>query len=232
MKTRLFFIPMMLVPHLVFGVVATEYTQVLNNIQLVKQYYNQLESLYHEAVMIQNQVESLKSIANYKDQWNEINAIKSRIDFTILRGRQTAGNIKNEYEKMKALEPDLKRSGDITREKDNWHQTTADTVDGAMAAVDQQNEAMDQEARAVQALLAKNNEALGQTQAIQTLNQLTAQLINQMQELRQLTQQQIQLQSAYINQQISEQKRVGENMNVMIHPSGDLESDYHMGGKL
>ena len=78
-------------------------------------------------------------------------------------------------------------------------------------------------------MLAKNNSAVGETQALQTMNVLIAQLVNQMQLLRQLTQAQINMQATYFNQEVAEKQKADTVANAMFHNYEDEpNSTYEM----
>ena len=49
--------------------IATEHTQILNNIELITENLRQLQSLYNQIEMIKNQVEELKSVATYQNNF-------------------------------------------------------------------------------------------------------------------------------------------------------------------
>src|ERR1700722_10463522 len=66
--------------------VATEHTQLLNNIELITENLRQLQSLENQIAMIKNQVEELKSVANYQNNFSDIDALRSNLANIIDQG--------------------------------------------------------------------------------------------------------------------------------------------------
>jgi len=58
---------------------ATEHTQLLNNIELITENLRQLQSLENQIEMIKNQVEELKSVANYQNNFNDIDVLRNNL---------------------------------------------------------------------------------------------------------------------------------------------------------
>src|SRR5271170_638137 len=59
--------------------VATEHTQLLNNIELITENLRQLQSLENQIAMIKNQVEGLKSVANYQNNFSDVDALRNNL---------------------------------------------------------------------------------------------------------------------------------------------------------
>ena len=60
--------------------IATEHTQILNNIELITENLRQLQSLENQIEMIKNQVEELKSVANYQNNFTDVDALRESIN--------------------------------------------------------------------------------------------------------------------------------------------------------
>ena len=60
--------------------IATEHTQILNNIELITENLRQLQSLENQIEMIKNQVEELKSVANYQNNFSDIDALRNQFN--------------------------------------------------------------------------------------------------------------------------------------------------------
>ena len=77
--------------------------------------------------------------------------------------------------------------------------------------------------------MSKNNQSIGQTQALQTLNELTAQTIPQMQLTRELLSEQISMQAAMINKENQEKQDMANKMDQIIHPIDNGNSSFDLG---
>src|ERR1039457_7059595 len=66
--------------------IATETTQVLNNIQLILTAARELESLNNQQTQIQNQIVGLQAVANYQNQFSAVNANSGQISILINAG--------------------------------------------------------------------------------------------------------------------------------------------------
>ncbi len=185
---------------------ATETTQVMNNIQLIISAVRQLESLYNEQAMIQNQIIQLQSVATYQNQWSGVNSNTSSITGLINQGISLSNQAESLLNQMQQAANNLVTNGTSSQETRQLGQGTMQIVQNSLNRVQQQRQQYQQEQDSVNQLLAKSNDAVGQTQAIQTLNQLVGQMILQMQMMRDLLGEQISLQSAAINQQNQEKQ--------------------------
>src|SRR5277367_338299 len=58
---------------------ATEHTQLLNNIELITENLRQLQSLENQIAMIKNQVEELKSVANYQNNFTDVDEMRNQL---------------------------------------------------------------------------------------------------------------------------------------------------------
>ncbi len=200
---------------------ATETTQVLNNIQLILSAVRQLESLYNEQTMIQNQIVQLQSVATYQNQWSAVNSNTSSIIGLINQGISLSNQAESLLNQMQQAANNLVTNGTSSQETRQLGQGTMQIVQNSLNRVQQQRQQYRQEQDSVNQLLAKSNDAVGQTQAIQTLNQLVGQMILQMQMMRDLLGEQISLQSAAINEQ-NQEKQDQANASDQMYNAVDV----------
>lgn len=193
--------------------IATETTQVLNNIQLILTAARQLESLYNEQTMIQNQIVQLQSVATYQNQFSAINVNSGQISILINQGINNSNQTETLLNQMLQAANNLLKSGTTTQETIQLGQGTMQMVQSSLSAVQTQRQDYQQEQNTLNALLAKSNNAVGQTQAIQVLNQLVGQMILQEQLTRELLSQQINLQAATINEHNQEKQDQANSFN-------------------
>ncbi len=209
--------------------VATEHTQILNNIQLLQNYYNQVKSLYNEAVMIKNQIESLKSVATFKGDWGGITGALDKVNDIINRGKIQMGSISRYYDELKALKEKLKGASTGSQMEESLNNSVQQNLEGSLKTVDEQSQAMVEESKSLQELLAKNDASVGQTQALQTLNQLTGQLVQQSQQTRQLMAAQIGMQASINSALIEEKRKAKEQGDAIFKPIKNEDSNFHIG---
>ena len=103
-----------LVPFLVFVShsmaqdVATEHTQILNNVELIINGERQLQSLLNEAQMIENQIEQLKSIATYPvTVFVQLDGLRAQLFDLVNQGISLSGQIANQLNDMKLEAEDI-----------------------------------------------------------------------------------------------------------------------------
>jgi conjugal transfer/entry exclusion protein len=208
---------------------ATESTQILNNIQLIITAARELQSLSNQQVQIQNQIVGLQAVANYQNQFGAINANSGQISILINLGINNSNQTEALLTQMQQAATNILNSGTTSQETIQLAQGTMQIVQNAQSAVQTQRQDYQLEQNNVNALLAKSNSAVGQTQAIQTLNQLVGQMIQQQQLTRELINQLINLQTAQINQD-TQDKQDGANLVNQIYqpvPAGQSSFSYN-----
>jgi len=103
-----------------------------------------------------------------------------------------------------------------------------DISHNAINRVSQERKNYQQETDAVNALMAKSEQAVGQTQALQTSNELAAQTIQQMQSTRELLSENIIVQAVTAMREIQERRDMINTMDQMIQPSDNSEGSINM----
>ena len=208
---------------------ATEHTQLLNNIELITENLRQLESLENQVEMIKNQVEELKSVATYHNEFSETDSLRGTLSNLINEGASLSDQTQSILANMQQEENNLISNGTMVDQENSLGHGTMNIVQNALNRVKEQRESYQQEMNAVNTLMSKNNQSLGQTQALQTLNELTAQIIPQMQLTRELLSEQISIQSAMINKENQEKQDMANKMNQIIHPIDNGSSSFDLG---
>ncbi len=196
---------------------ATEWTQILNNIQLLEQTKHQIDGLYNDAVMIRNQVEALKSIASYKGSWGDVDQILVQIEAVRQRNTSVWNNVQSAYNQVRELYPDIAAKEDYGLAVKTLNNPVLAAADGGFQVTVDQGPRMAVEDQVVRNLLEKSDNAVGQTQALQTMNQLMGQLINQMQELRALNEWQLAQKSAEARKQAELENKEQKDMEAVFH---------------
>lgn len=203
---------------------ATEHTQLLNNIELITENLRQLQSLYNEMQMINNQVQELKSVANYQNNFNDIDTLRGNLTDITNQGTSLSNQTQTVLLQMQQELNNMPANGTLTDQEENFDQGALNIVQSALNRVAQLRQSYQQENSSVNALMDKNNQAIGQTQALQTSNQLAAQNLVSNQSTQELLSEQISLQAAMMNKQLQEEKDEDDKMKQIFNASDDGSS--------
>jgi P-type conjugative transfer protein TrbJ len=209
--------------------VATEHTQVLNNIELITENLRQLQSLYNQVEMIKNQVEGLKSVATFQNSFGDMDTLREALTNVISEGMMLSDRTQSLLNSMQQQAGKMTVDGTMIDEEMTLGQGTMNIVQNALDRVKEQRESYQREMDGVNSLMAKNNQSVGQTQALQTLNELTAQIIPQMQLTRELLSEQISMQAAMMGKENQEKQDMANKMGQIIHPIDNSESSFDLG---
>jgi len=204
--------------------VATEHTQLLNNIELITENLRQLQSLENQIEMIKNQVEGLKSVANYQNNFNDIDALRNNLTNMTNQGSALSSQTQNILTQMQQEINNLPANGTMVDRENSIDQSTVNVLQNSLNRVTQERQNYQQETDAVNALMAKNDQAVGQTQALQTSNQIAAQTIAQMQSTRELLSENIVVQAVTTMREIKERQDMINTINQMVQPDNSDNS--------
>ena len=153
---------------------ASEHTQILNNVELISENLRQLQNLENQLVMIKNQVEELKSVANYQNNFNDINALRNNLVNITNQGTALSNQNQVLLTQMQQDISNLPASGSMIDQQESLDQGTLNIVQNALNRAAQLRQSYSQVVNSVNSLMDKNDQAVGQTQALQTSNQLAA----------------------------------------------------------
>jgi len=204
--------------------VATEHTQILNNLELVMENLRILQSLYNEMQMIQNQVEELKSVATYQDGFSDTDSLRNQLTGITAQGTELSSQTQTILNQMQQVLNTLPANGTMTDQQESLDQDALTVVQNAINRTNQLRQSYQQQSDSLRSLMAKNNQAVGQTQALQTSNQLAAQNIAQTQSTQELLSEQISMLAAMMNKQFQQEMAEDEKMKQIIHPMDDGSS--------
>lgn len=209
--------------------IATEHTQILNNIELITENIRQLQSLYNQIEMIKNQVAELKSVATYQNEFSEIDSLREILADLINRGLSLSDKTQDILATIRQEAGNFTINGTAADELNSIGGGTMNIVQDALNRVKEQRLSYQREMDAVNVLMEKSNRSIGQTQALQTLNELTAQTIPQMQLMRELLSEQISMQAAMMNKENQEKQDISDRMDKIIHPIDKGSSSFDLG---
>ncbi len=204
--------------------VATEHTQLLNNIELITENLRQLQSLENQIAMIKNQVEELKSVANYQNNFTDVDALRSNLTNITNQGTALSNQTRSTLIQMQQELNTLPVDGNMMDRQDSLDQGTLNIVQNTLNRVMQLRQSYQQVINSVNALMDKNDQAVGQTQALQTSNQLAAQSIAQTQSTQELLSEQISIQAAMMSKQLREEQDEDNKMKQIFNAQDDGSS--------
>ncbi len=189
---------------------ALETTQMLNHIELVVQYkemvvqtYQQLQQLQQLINQYRNMVQNTLSLP--QTVWGDVTGQLNRLAGLVRQGQALAyslSNLDQEFQnRFKGYNFYLNQNmtgQQFSTQYATWTKQTQDTIRGCMLAGHEQMEGLGDEEADMRRLLQLSESAEGRMQALQAGNQITAQMLPQMQKLRQLVTSQMQMQGAYL----------------------------------
>ncbi len=208
--------------------VATEHTQLLNNIELITENLRQLQSLENQISMINNQVEELKSVANYQNSLGDSDDLRNELTQMTNQGTALSDQTLSLLSTIQQQNI-VPTNGTLTDSQELLDQSTMNIVQNAVTRVKQLRQSYQQETSLVNSLMDKNNQAVGQTQAIQTSNEIAAQNIAQNQSTQELLSEQISIQSAMVTKQLEDEKDEDDKMKQIFNGEDDGSSIFGSG---
>ena len=203
---------------------ATEHTQLLNNIELITENLRQLQSLENQIEMIRNQVEGLKSVANYQNNFTDVEGLRNQLTSITSQGTVLSNQTQAILTQMQQEIANLPANGSMIDQQESLDQGTLNIVQNALNRAMQLRRSYSQVVNSVNALMDKNDQAVGETQALQTSNQLAAQSIAQTQSTQELLSEQISLQATMMTKQLQEEQDEDNKMKQIFNVEDDGNS--------
>ena len=204
--------------------IATEHTQLLNNVELITENLRQLQSLENQIAMIKNQVQELNSVATYQNNFNDVDALRNQLTAITNQGAELSTQTQNLLTQMQQEINSMPANGTMTDQQEAADQQELTILQNALNRVQQLRQSYSQQISSVNALMDKNNQAVGQTQALQASNELAAQNIAQAQSTQELLSEQISMQAAMMSKQAQEEKDEDNKMKQIFNAADDGSS--------
>jgi type IV secretion system protein TrbJ len=187
---------------------ATEYTQLLNYAQLVGQLAKtaqQVQYMFHE---LQYVIQNSQNLGAHP--FTAIMSDLSTLSNVIVQSQGLAYSLGALDRQFAAMYPSYNPSplADWTTQYMNWSTNTIKTMQGTLAAAGVQGAGLMNEQVALQQLQLLSQSPMGQDQAIQLGNAMSAETISQLVKLRQLMISDMQSKAAYTGLQVNQQLAV------------------------
>lgn len=188
---------------------ATEWTQLLNNIELIgiagssaEQVQNQLTQITQLAQQIQNQIQIYENMLQNTLQlpdhiWGQVENDLSQLRNLVNQGQAIAfsqGNLddvlQQRFQSFAEFQNGLANGEDFSSRYQQWSDTNRDTIAATLRAAGLTSDQFATEEATMAQLRSMSESAVGQMQALQVAHQIAAQQVEQSQKLRGLVSQQ------------------------------------------
>jgi type IV secretion system protein TrbJ len=160
---------------------STEITQIANNIQLAKQYEQQIAAYVRQGIQMENEMKNLiqnpASILG-TDIGRIINGVGD-----IMSGGNAIGANMARIDKNFASTFKSPQAASLSKNFLRWHKTNTDTLEGAMKSAGLHRDQYASETEALSALYNQSQQTNGSLDSLQTLSQINVRQIQQMQSL-------------------------------------------------
>lgn len=195
---------------------ATEWTQLLNNAQLLEQSGQGVKSLANQATQITNQMTQIQNQLNqYRTMLQNLEKLPDNIwgqaqqDLNQLRSLVQQGDgiafsmgnlddvLKERFPSFEEFASGVEGGQNFSEQYQSWSQTNRDTIGGTLAQAGLTAKQFDSEQATMQQLQAQSESAVGQLQALQVGHSIASQQVEQMQKLRGLVAQQSTMMGAW-----------------------------------
>jgi P-type conjugative transfer protein TrbJ len=181
---------------------ASEWTQLANNVQLVSSQAELIRQTINQVKMIDDQIKNTKNLAqgdwgNTFDQLQTLNQLARHGESIAFSSANVMDDMNNTFKGYDAWHKDVAPE-DLSSHYQQVSQTLGDTAMAAMRVANGIHQQQADDNAVVKSQQHASQSATGRLQAIQAGNQLTSQVINQLQKLETLMSAQIQLTSTLV----------------------------------
>lgn len=202
---------------------ATEWTQLLNNAELVgltgqsaEQIQNQLTQITQLAEQIQNQIRIYENMLQNTltlpaHVWGQAEADLRRLQQLVAQGQGIAfsmGNIDNvlkqRFQSYAEFKTGLENGESFSDSYQSWSDTNRDTIAATLRAAGLTSEQFGSEETTMAQLRSMSETSVGQMQALQVGHEIAAQQVEQAQKLRGLVAQQITMMATWYQSEQAE----------------------------
>lgn len=191
----------------------TEVTQLLNNIQLINAYEQQVQGYVRQGLQLQNEIKNLtQNPASLlgTDVGNLINGVGK-----IMAGANSIGGNLAQIDKNFATTFKSPTAATLSQNFTKWHSTSTSTLEGALKSAGMHRDQFATDTDAIQALYNQSQATGGNMQALQTLSQINIKQLQQSQALGDLMATQNIASSTYMAAQSSKGQAVQDRSDAI-----------------
>ncbi|WP_413707677.1 conjugal transfer protein TrbJ [Ralstonia sp. Ralssp110] len=193
---------------------STEVTQILNNLQLIQSYEQQVQSYVMQGRQVEAELKNLISNPTSilgPDVGQMINTIGQ-----IWSGGQSIGYNLAQIDQNFARTFKSPTAGNLAKMFTSWHQTNTDTLQSALRAVGAQRDQYASSQAALTDLYNRSQATNGNLDALQTLSQINVRQIQELQSLKELMATQATAATTYMaTQNAKDQKGLDDAAGLM-----------------
>lgn len=202
---------------------ATEWTQMLNNTELValvgksaEQVNNQIKQITQLAEQIQNQLKIYSNLVQNTAQlpqriWGQVQNDLNQLRNVVAQGQGIAfsmGNLddvlKQRFKSFADFKSNLPNNASFASTYQSWSTTNRDTISGTLRAAGMTADQFSSEESTMSQLRSQSESADGQMKALQVGHQIATQQVAQMQKLRGLVSQQMTMMATWYQSEQAE----------------------------
>jgi len=188
---------------------ATEYTQLLNYVELIGQ-------LEQQVLMVENQITQIADMAKHgitiTDQlFGTVESDISNLRTIVNTGEALSYTMSNLDSTFRVRFPGYSPSTNYSTAYQTWSQTSLDSTRGALDAAGLQDSQFDSDTALLKTLQGQSQSAVGRMQAIEVGNQIAENQAEQLMKLRQLMMADMQSKAAYQGAQVQAQATTQAN---------------------
>jgi len=177
------------------GVFATEYTQILNYLQLIGSLEKQVLMVENQLTQIANEVKHGLTIPN--QLFGTVAADIANLNQIVRTGQSLSYTMSNLDGNFRLRFPGYASTTNYGQSYQSWSQTSLDSIRGALNAAGLQNSQFNSEQALLQTLQGQSMTAVGRMQAIEVGNQIAENQAEQLMKLRQLMMADMQSKASY-----------------------------------
>lgn len=197
---------------------STEITQILNNLQLIQSYEQQVQSYVMQGRQVEAELRNLISNPTSilgDDVGKMINTIGA-----IYNGGQSIGYNLAQIDQNFARTFKSPTAGNLAKMFTSWHQTNTDTLQSALRAVGAQRDNYASSQAALTDLYNRSQATNGNLDALQTLSQINVRQIQELQGLKELMATQATAATTYMATQNAKDQKGLDDATGLMQPSG------------
>lgn len=197
---------------------ATEYTQILNNLQLVQSYAKQVEAFLRQGMQLEAQLKNLMSNpfsvlgSDVQILINEIGSIMNTGQSIGYNLAQIDRNFANNFKSPTAA--------NFAKNFTNWNKTNTDTLQSVLRSVGTSRDQFPTTQAALTDLYNRSQATGGNLQALQTLSQINIKQIQQLQGLQEIISNQAAAETTYMATQTAKEQKNIDNLTAMDDRGG------------
>jgi P-type conjugative transfer protein TrbJ len=197
---------------------ATEWTQIANNIQLINSNIQLVQQLAQQVLMYKDMVQNTKVLPS--QIFGPIRQDISQLAAIVQTGQALAYSMGNLDGEFRSRFPGYARSGNWFQDYKTWTDTSLDTMLGTLKAAGLQGDELQSEQGILSTLEQMASDSDGRLEALQVVGDIAEQQIQQLMKLRQIMLADLQSKQAYQAGQVQKEAATQAGVEQFFSYSG------------